>query len=385
MQRRILTFTGRCPQFLASGSIYYLEPEYCEPYHIYIRVHFHELSEMLRTKNRSFIYYDQKPATEILSYNYPGEYRTTKTGEYFTADLTRRLFDRLKAPCPNKPMLLAGVNDVGRKQGKIICIFPDKPDDIARILQNTTRKAPNVLNSLEDIKCEYAYPTEDADRDFSEIAYRLTMEVEKNIEILQLYGYDTLLREILDMHQPQLSRMEITADYRIFLPDYGNMEIKMTPLAKAVYFLFLDYPRGIMFRDLSKPEYMRKLNFIYKTLSNRSDYMKIQDSIFKISNHRNNSINEKCSRIREAFVSKFTDNLAATYYITGCRDTPKRIELDRKMITWQGYPYDPELWNKRMQYGKDHDEMIAFERREAELNRQIRESLDYLSDIFGAK
>lgn len=382
MQRRTLTFSGRCPQFLASGNIYYLEPEYCEPYHVYIRAHFHELSEMLRIKNRSFIYYGQKPATEILSYNYPGEHRTTKTGECFTADLTHRLFNRLKVPCPDKPMLLTDAYDLKRGQGKIICVFPDKPDDIARLLQNA--EDHTVLNSLCTIEPAYKHSDEDADRDFSEIAYRLTMEVEKNIEILQRYGYDTLLREILDMHQPQLSRMEITADYRIFLPDYGNMEIKMTPLAKAVYFLFLDYPQGIMFRDLSKPEYMRKLNFIYKTLSNRSDYMKIQDSIFKISNHRNNSINEKCSRIREAFVSKFTDNLAATYYITGCRDTPKRIELDRKMITWQGYPYDPELWNKRMQYGKDYDEMIAFERREAELNRQIRESL-YLSDIFGAK
>ena len=385
MQCRSLTFSGRCPQFLASGSIYYLEPEYCEPYHVYIRAHFHELSEMLRIKNRSFIYYGQKPATEILSYNYPGEHRTTKTGECFTADLTHRLFNRLKVPCPDKPMLLTDAYDLKRGQGKIICVFPDKPDDIARLLQNA--EDHTVLYSLQIVPDELPdeCPGENADRDFSEIAYRLTMEVEKNIEILQLYGYDTLLREILDMHQPQLSRMEITADYRIFLPDYGNMEIKMTPLPKAVYFLFLDYPRGIMFRDLSKPEYMRKLNFIYKTLSNRSDYTKIQDRILKISNHRNNSINEKCSRIREAFVSKFTDNLAKAYYITGCRDTPKRIELERKMITWQGYPYDPELWNKRMRYGKDHDEMIAFERREAELNRQIRESLDYLSDIFGAK
>lgn len=130
---------------------------------------------------------------------------------------------------------------------------------------------------------------------------------------------------------------------------------------------------------------MRKLNFIYKTLSNQSDYTKIQDSILKISNHRNNSVNEKCSRIREAFVSKFTDNLASAYYITGFRNTPKRIELDRKLITWQGYPYDPELWNKRMRYGKDHDEMIAFERREAELNREILESLRDLSNIFGTK
>jgi len=38
-----------------------------------------------------------------------------------------------------------------------------------------------------------------------------------------------------------------------------------------------------------------------------------------------------------------------------------------------------------MRYGKDHDEMIAFERREAELNREILESLRDLSNIFGTK
>lgn len=37
---------------------------------------------------------------------------------------------------------------------------------------------------------------------------------------------------------------------RILLPDYGDREIKMTPLAKAVYLLFLRHPMGIKFKCL---------------------------------------------------------------------------------------------------------------------------------------
>lgn len=124
-------------------------------------------------------------------------------------------------------MLLTDAYDLKRGQGKIICVFPDKPDDIARLLQNA--KNHEILNSLQIVPDELPdeYPGEDADRDFSEIAYRLTMEVKKNIEILQRYGYDTLLREVLDMHQPQLSRMEITADLSYFsagLWKYGDQD-----------------------------------------------------------------------------------------------------------------------------------------------------------------
>jgi len=36
----------------------------------------------------------------------------------------------------------------------------------------------------------------------------------------------------------RLSRLVITKDGRIMLPDYYGMEIKMEPLVKAVYLLF---------------------------------------------------------------------------------------------------------------------------------------------------
>ena len=58
--------------------------------------------------------------------------------------------------------------------------------------------------------------------------------------------------------------MVITKDYKIILPHYNNMEIKMEPLAKAVYLLFLNHPKGILFKNL--PDYRKELTKIYAKL-----------------------------------------------------------------------------------------------------------------------
>jgi len=49
----------------------------------------------------------------------------------------------------------------------------------------------------------------------------------------------------------------------------------------------------------------------------------------------NNSINEKCSRIRAAFLEVITDDLAKNYYVTGYRGKPKKIVLDRNLVEFQ--------------------------------------------------
>ena len=38
---------------------------------------------------------------------------------------------------------------------------------------------------------------------------------------------------------PDLKELHITRDYRILLPDYGNVEIDLDPKTKALYFHFL--------------------------------------------------------------------------------------------------------------------------------------------------
>ena len=58
-------------------------------------------------------------------------------------------------------------------------------------------------------------------------------------------------------------------------------------------------------------------------------------SIEDVTNPCLNSINEKCARIRGAFISKFDEQLAKNYYITGRRGDEKKIELPRDLIIWE--------------------------------------------------
>ena len=130
-----------------------------------------------------------------------------------------------------------------------------------------------------------------------------------------------------------MSRLRITKDYRIFLVDYQNMEIKLPVLPKAVFLLFLQHPEGIRFKELT--DYYSELLQIYLKMNPIGGRRKQEQSIRDVTDPCNNSINEKCARIREAFVANFDDRLAKNYYITGKRGEPKRITLDKSMIIWE--------------------------------------------------
>lgn len=142
---------------------------------------------------------------------------------------------------------------------------------------------------------------------------------------------DLVIEEIFHPTQ-KLSRLHVRYP-RIFLPDYQNMEIRMSPLPKAVYLLYLKHPEGIRFYNL--PDYRDELYHIYAGFSGRENPDDIRASVEDVTNPLGNSINEKCSRIRQAFLSKFEDRLARNYYITGERGTAKKIILPREMVTWE--------------------------------------------------
>ena len=127
--------------------------------------------------------------------------------------------------------------------------------------------------------------------------------------------------------------MVITSDYRILLPDYNDMEIEMTPLVKAVYILFLRHEEGIPFKFLS--DYHDELLQIYTDVRGSSLTSEMKQSVIFATSPFNNSINEKCARIREAFVTKFDERLAEPYIVRGKRGEPKKISIPRKMIEWQ--------------------------------------------------
>ena len=161
----------------------------------------------------------------------------------------------------------------------------------------------------------------------------MVKEVMERIAKLRELGISVAVLEQLIHQEEKLSRLVITKDYDIYLPDYHNMEIKMAPLSKAVFFLFLRHPEGIIFKHL--PDYHDELLGIYSQLKDGMISPAHRKSIDDITNPFNNSINEKCARIREAFVSKFDERLANHYCVDGPRGEAKKIDLPRDLVTWQ--------------------------------------------------
>lgn len=178
---------------------------------------------------------------------------------------------------------------------------------------------------VEDFKDKTEYA------DFVDRFYTIAYEIRERIAELQLMGVsDFVIRNLIKIPDAKLSPILITKDYRIVLPAYNNMEIEMPTLSKVVFFFYLRHVKGLRFKELI--DYRSELLDIYCTISNRENIDKMEQSIDELVDSTRNSINEKCSRIRAAFVSKFTDDLAHHYYITGNYASPKRITLDRNMI-----------------------------------------------------
>ena len=172
-----------------------------------------------------------------------------------------------------------------------------------------------------------------ADDTFDDDTKVLVKEIEERIAQLEQRGISKYVLESILLGPTKPSRMVITSDFRILLPDYDNMEIEMTPLVKAVYFLFLTHPKGIPFKHL--PDYTESLLNIYADLRGGEVTEEMVRSVAAATSPLNNSINEKCARIREAFLSKFNERLAEPYIISGKRGEPKRITLPRNMVEWQ--------------------------------------------------
>ena len=161
----------------------------------------------------------------------------------------------------------------------------------------------------------------------------LMTDIKEKITLLRQRGIAQHILEELIRPDDRLSRLVVTKDFRILLPDYNNMEIKMEPLAKAVYLLFLSHPEGIVFKCL--PDYRKELAEIYVKLRPLGLTDRALQSIEDVTNPLLNSINEKCARIRGAFVGQFDDHMARHYYIDGRRGEAKKISLPRDLVIWE--------------------------------------------------
>ena len=183
-----------------------------------------------------------------------------------------------------------------------------------------------------------------ADFRFNYDAHKLALDIKTKIEELKHSGNQHLLINVIGQKFGEfpksatndnngLSRLVINKEFKLILSDYNGLEIELTPLPKTVFLFFLRHPEGVMLKHLY--DHRIELLEIYKLISYRETWDEMVRSINELIDPTKNSINEKCSRIKEAFVRHFDERLAQNYFITGDRGKEKSITLNRDLVSWQ--------------------------------------------------
>ncbi len=206
--------------------------------------------------------------------------------------------------------------------------------------------------NLEEPPAEY-----DADWYFGQDSRKDTDELKQKIDAIKEEGkYGVMLEAIMYMlatikeEKPEiinkvrplleknklleskviLSPILIDKHYNIFLPAFGNIEIKMHALPKTVYIFFLRYPKGIRFKELY--QHKAELLEIYNMVTNKDGKEEIERAIKDLVNMTKPNINIQCSRIRASFRNLMDEHIAKHYYIDGPNGEPKKIPLPKELI-----------------------------------------------------
>ncbi len=169
------------------------------------------------------------------------------------------------------------------------------------------------------------------------------MAADRKDLLLKAIGVPVLEALRIEAAKGKLSRLVITKDYRFLLVDY-QVEVELQPVHKAVYLLFLAHPEGIEFKRLA--EYREELRGYYMQTAKLLDKEKIEEGVNHLTDPLDNAINEKCSRIKKAFL-ELMDEYRASYYIISSHtqkhiagrvwyERLKVITLPRELVNSEG-------------------------------------------------
>ena len=132
----------------------------------------------------------------------------------------------------------------------------------------------------------------------------------------------------------KLSRLYITSNNRIYLPDWdGKPEVKMDDLTKSLYFFYLRHPRGAAFKELQ--DFESEVYQIYLSITGRDDLEGIQNTVARLVSPYSDVRNSCVSRIKKAFRDIVGDRIAKYYYISGRAGENRSVSLDRDLVIWQ--------------------------------------------------
>ena len=120
----------------------------------------------------------------------------------------------------------------------------------------------------------------------------------------------------------------------IRFPDMDNSQLRLSPIEKAVYILFLEHPEGIHFNRMD--EHRERLGEIYDRVGHDFILANRKATLERITNPIENRLSEISSRIRKKMTDHLGEDIAEHYCIEGPNGEAKKITLPRELVIWDG-------------------------------------------------
>ena len=127
------------------------------------------------------------------------------------------------------------------------------------------------------------------------------------------------------------SRIKIDLEAKkIFLLDFGNLDIRLNPKELSLYLLFIQHEEGIALNSLN--DHQEELFGIYQKISGRSNMMDMQNTIRLLVNYLDGELHTTLSRIKSKFKKALGDEIAEKYYIQTLPNNIHGIPIEREGI-----------------------------------------------------
>lgn len=197
---------------------------------------------------------------------------------------------------------------------------------------HSTQKVGNSYGSSVDLEQSEELALEkEKDEWIARLSDLVLQYVTRFNEIPPMEWINNELRGRLVLRTSAPSPITVNGDMHIFLPAFNETELRMTPLARTVYILFLCHPEGIRLKNI--PDYADELSEIYSMvrpgISDESARLSIADLVDPFGD----SLQQKLSMTRKAVRRQILDTgMAERYIIKGERGGLFRIGIDPGLI-----------------------------------------------------
>ena len=220
----------------------------------------------------------------------------------------------------------AGYDAEGRFEAKVFC-----EDDFG----STDSEFLFKLNSFLDLIVAYhAEQRQQALQHPGTIRYRLPAGEERDA-LREQDNYECLCNDILAESICECGNVEVSPilfdeNFNISLPLYSQVTIKLEPLPKALYILFLQHPEGIVLKEIQL--YEDELKKIYSHVSGRKNPTVINRMFRSLVDPTDNPLHKNLSMIRKCFTSKLNYNIARNYIPAHGRTKAHSIPIESEYV-----------------------------------------------------